>query len=135
MVSRIVLYTTLVVSVAFADTLTLRDGRTIQGTFVGGTSRQVRMLVEDKVDSFDINEVADLKFGSSSSRANSAPPPAAEERPRPADPEPPPPVNQRVELMRPDPTPPPVQRATIEIPSGASIVIRMIDDVDSQRDR
>jgi hypothetical protein len=136
MVSRILLYTTFVVSLASADTLTLRDGRTINGTFVGGSSRQVRMAVEDRVDSFDINEVSDLKFGSSS-RASAAPPPAprAEERPRPADPEPPAP-SRRVELTRGDSqTQSGVQRATAEIPSGTSIVIRMIDDVDSQRDR
>src|ERR1700716_1181260 len=102
MVSRILLYTTLVVSLTFADTLTLRDGRTIKGTFVGGTSRQVRMAVEDRVDSFDINEVSDLKFGGSAP-TSAAPPPAprAEERPRPADPEPPAP-SRRVELMRGD---------------------------------
>ncbi len=134
MVSRILLYTTLVVSFAFADTLTLRDGRTIQGTFVGGTSRQVRMAVEDRVDSFDINEVADLKFGSVKTAPAPPSPPPVEERPKPADREP------RVELLRPDPGPPvstapAIQRATAEIPSGTSIVIRMIDDVDSQRDR
>jgi hypothetical protein len=144
MASRILLYTTLVASFAFADTLTLRDGRTIQGTFVGGTSRQVRMAVEDRVDSFDINEVANLKFGSSSSRASSTPPPAASEgKPLAANPEPPPPARReeapapRYEVLRPDPpaSASGVQRATAEIPSGTSIVIRMIDDVDSQRDR
>jgi hypothetical protein len=134
MVSRILLYTALAVSFASADTLTLRDGRTIHGTFVGGTSRQVRMAVDDRVDSFDINEISDLKFGSAPSRAEA--PPA--ERPRAAEPEPPPPQReQRVELMRPEPAPRSAgpQRATVEIPSGTSIVIRMIDDVDSQRDR
>jgi hypothetical protein len=135
MTSRILLYGTLLVSFALADTLTLRDGRTIQGTFVDGTSRQIRMAVDDRVESFNINEVADLKFGSS--RSNPLPPPAAtEERPRAAE-APPPPAAQRVEAFRPDPPSPApgIQRATVEIPSGTSIVIRMIDDVDSQRDR
>lgn len=139
MTSRILLYGALLVSFAFADTLTLRNGRTIQGTFVDGTSRQIRMAVDDRVESFNINEVADLKFGSS--RSNPLPPAAVqEERPRAAEPPPPPappPPAQRVDSVRPDqPSPTPgIRRATVEIPSGTSIVIRMIDDVDSQRDR
>lgn len=126
MTSRILLYGGLLVGFAFADTLTLRDGRTIQGTFLDGTSRQIRMAVDDRVESFNINEVADLKFGTSRSNPLAARP---EERPRAAELPPSPPA-QRVE----SPTPG-IQRATVEIPSGTSIVIRMIDDVDSQRDR
>jgi hypothetical protein len=132
MLNRILLYTTLVVSLACADTLTLRDGRTIQGTFVGGSSRQIRMAVEDRVDSFDINEVSDLKFGTARNAARADAPRAAEPAPAPA-------ARDRVELLRPEapaPAPAPVaKRAAVEIPSGTSVVIRMIDDIDSQRDR
>jgi hypothetical protein len=126
MLNRILLYATLVVSLASADTLTLRDGRTIQGTFIGGTARQIRMAVEDRVDSFDINEVSDLKFGGGRNATRSEAPRAAEPAPAP-----------RAEMLRPEtPAPAPVaRRAGVEIPSGTSIVIRMIDDVDSQRDR
>ncbi len=127
MTGRILLYSALLVSLAFADTLTLRDGRTIQGTFLDGTSRQIRMAVDDRVESFNINEVAELKFGSS--RSNSQTPPApTSEAPAPPPPSPP--------AQRAEPAPATgIQRATVEIPSGTSIVIRMIDDVDSQRDR
>lgn len=129
MISRILLCTTMVVSLACADTLTLRDGRTIRGTFVGGDSRQIRLAVDDRVDSFDINDVSDLKFGGVKAATRPA------EAPRAVEP-PPPPREQRVELMRPERTAPRTdQRATLEIPSGTSFVIRMIDDVDSQRDR
>jgi hypothetical protein len=126
MLNRILLYTTLVVSLASADTLTLRDGRTIQGTFIGGTARQIRMAVDDRVDSFDINEVSDLKFGGSRNATHAEAPRAAEPAPAP-----------RAEMLRPEtPAPAPVpRRAGVEIPSGTSVVIRMIDDVDSQRDR
>ena len=130
MTSRILLYGALLASFALADTLTLRDGRTIQGTFLDGTSRQIRMAVDDKVESFDINEVAGLKFGSARSIPLAARP---EEKPRTAEPSlapAPPPPAQRVNSPAPG-----IQRATVEIPSETSIVIRMIDDVDSQRDR
>ena len=131
MTGRILLYGTLLVSFAFADTLTLRDGRSIQGTFVDGTSRQIRMAVDDRVEAFNINEVVELKFGSS--RSNPLPSANSGDRPRtfePAPPAPPPPPLQREE-----PRVSGIQPATVEIPSGTTIVIRMIDDVDSQRDR
>jgi len=133
MTSRLLLYGALLVSFACADTLTLRDGRTVQGTFLDGTSRQIRMAVDDRVDSFNINEVAELKFGSSRSNPvpSPPPPPAAEDRPRAAEAVPPPPPPPEREASRPSGP----QRAMVEIPSGTSIVIRMIDDVDSQRDR
>ncbi|MEO8131775.1 MAG: hypothetical protein ABJF23_03705 [Bryobacteraceae bacterium] len=132
MTSRLLLYGTLLAGFACADTLTLRDGRTIQGTFLDGTSRQIRMAVDNRVESFYINEVADLKFGSGSSNSAPAPPAPAEDRPRAAaePPPPPPPPPQRD-----SPSASGIQRAMVEIPSGTSIVVRMIDDVDSQRDR
>src|ERR1700704_1436359 len=82
MLNRILLCTALVVSLAFADTLTLRDGRTIQGTFIGGTARQIRMAVDDRGDSFDINEVSELKFGGGRNGARAEAPRAAEPAPR-----------------------------------------------------
>ena len=45
-----------------ADTLYLRDGRTIRGTYLGGNSRQVRMEISDRVDSFDVSEVSRIEF-------------------------------------------------------------------------
>ena len=132
MTGRILLYCTLLVSFAFADTLTLRDGRSIQGTFVDGTSRQIRMAVDDRVEAFSINEVVELKFGSS--RSNLLPSVNSDDRRRTSEPAtsapPPPPPPQRDE-----PRISGIQPATVEIPSGTTIVIRMIDDVDSQRDR
>src|SRR6266550_3744157 len=95
MLNRILLCTTLVVSLACADTLTLRDGRTIQGTFIGGTARQIRMAVEDRVDSFDINEVSDLKFGGAKNATRAEAPRAAEPAPAP-----------RAEMLRPEPPAP-----------------------------
>jgi len=105
---------------AFGDTLTLKDGRTFQGTFLGGDSRQVRLLVGDGSRSFSLNEVDSIRFGSDSPSASlsPAPPPPAERMLRPA------PV-----------APPPAAAPTgIEVPSGTNIVVRMIDSVDSQKD-
>ena len=47
-----------------ADTLTLKDGRTVNGTYLGGNSRQVRREVGDSIQTFDIGRVAGIQFGS-----------------------------------------------------------------------
>ncbi len=45
-----------------ADTLTLRNGQVIQGTYLGGTARTVRMQVEDTVKTYDVTEIAKIEF-------------------------------------------------------------------------
>ena len=61
----------------FADTITLRSGRVIDGTYLGGTSRQVRVDVGDEVQTLDITDIARIEFG------RPAPPPARPEAPAP----------------------------------------------------
>ena len=50
--------------VSFADTLTLRNGKTVSGTYLGGTARQIRMEVNSRVESFDVSDIASLRFES-----------------------------------------------------------------------
>ncbi len=99
-------------SVAFADTVRLKNGSSVSGTFVGGDSRQVKILVNGDVQTFLISDTDGIDFGDSA--AVNTPPPA------PAPPPPPPPA--------PNPAGP-------QVPSGTQIVVRLIDDVDSERDQ
>jgi hypothetical protein len=159
MSNRLIVFAILGASLATADTLILKDGRTVDGSYLGGDSRRLRMAVGDRVETFDVGEITDLRFG-----GNSGPSGNSQRRPndgdnvfgRGATPPPAPsapPDNvpsgrdispgrdrERVELVRPNnPPPPPVRNIgnynTAEIPSGTTVVVRMIDDVDSQRDR
>jgi hypothetical protein len=57
-----------------ADTLTLRNGQVVQGTYVGGTARTIKMQVQDEVKTFDVVDVATLQFTAPAK-------PAAAERP------------------------------------------------------
>jgi hypothetical protein len=106
----------------FADTLYLKDGRTVAGAYLGGTSRQVRMEVSDRIESYDVTDVARIEF-------QSTPSPAPQPR------ETPPPARERVRLLRPNenpaPAPAPAARS-LTIPSGTVLKIRMIDGVDSE---
>jgi hypothetical protein len=103
-------------TLGLADTLYLKDGRTVAGTYLGGTSRQVRMETSDRVESYDVSDVARIEF-------QSTPPP------------PPPAPRERVRLLRPDESLTPA-RAPVDspmtIPGGTVLKIRMIDSVDSE---
>ena len=46
-----------------ADTLTLRSGEVVRGQYLGGDARHVKMAVGDRVETYSIEDVADLSFG------------------------------------------------------------------------
>lgn len=46
-----------------ADTLTLRSGRLVNGQYLGGDARHVRMAIGDRVETFDVDDVTNLQFG------------------------------------------------------------------------
>jgi len=129
---------------AAADTLTLRDGRTVQGTYAGGDTRTVKMLMGDGVRVFRVGDVVSLTFDNEggSQGANYAPPPEAQGPPpgpvaaAPVAPAPaaPPPDNGGLQTQRAYEQPNPAAMG-ITIPAGTQVVVRMIDPVDSQVDR
>src|SRR5579864_1430690 len=89
---------------SFADTLTLRSGQQVQGTYIGGSARQIRMAVGDQVQNFDVVDVKSLVFnanvGGGGGQALAVPPAEPQAAP-PPDPAPPP-----VEAPPPQPAPP-----------------------------
>jgi len=50
------------VSAGWADTLTLRNGQVVQGAYMGGTARTVKMQVDDTVKTYDVTDIATLQF-------------------------------------------------------------------------
>src|SRR5438445_340026 len=115
-------YTGLVLTFAaasFADTVTLKNGNVVNGTYLGGNSRQVRLEVGDNIQTLDVTDISRIEFGGT-------PPPA--------------PAAPRYEnnVMHPsDPPPPPVQMAqgSVMLPAGTNFAIRMIEGVDSEHSR
>ena len=71
-------------SAALADTLTLKDGRTITGIYLGGNARQIRMDVRDNIQTFEIGRVASIQFGSAAETGTPAPEAAQEPAPKKA---------------------------------------------------
>jgi len=99
---------------AAADTLELKDGRVLQGRFLGGTAAVLRFEVNGGIQTFNVNDIVALTFTHPAPAAAPAPPLA----PAPA------PVAQA------DPVPP---GGSLTIPAGQSILVRMIDGVDSAK--
>jgi hypothetical protein len=116
----------LLASFGLADTVTFRDGHTVSGSFLGGDSRTIRVAVGDHVDTILLADVDRISFGDSDQAVAPSvlryPP---EERRAEAPPPPPPPA------LRDDHG----DRDRDVIPSGTVITIRMVDSVDSERDR
>lgn len=103
-----------------ADTLTLKDGSTVSGTFLGGNARQIRMEVGENIQTFDIVRVSNIQFGSE----RAAEPAAPRQR-------------ERENVFRPDTSHDSAAAPSsgIELPQGTVLTVRMIDPVDSQVNR
>lgn len=131
MYKRMLALAALVLGVALADTLLLKNGNTITGTYIGGDARTIRITVGDRVESYSVADVASLNF-----RSDAQATPAAR-APAPAAP-PPAPAPQERTVMRPEGEPAPARAAAsasgVDIPAGTTITVRMIDAVDSEHD-
>jgi hypothetical protein len=109
MLLRLIIISSSLSSFALADTLYLRSGGTIQGNYAGGDTRHVKIMAGDHVETYGIDEVLRLEFGGPPPN-ESAPPPSTS-------------------------APPPEAVADgLLIPAGTNLVIRLIDNVDSERD-
>jgi len=110
-------------SATLADTLTLRDGRTVTGDYAGGDTRSIRMMVGESVQTFRIGEVVSLTFGGSPQQTP-APPPDDSGLRRDHD------RDRDQDRDHAD-----HEMSSLHIPAGTDIVIRMIDSVNSETDQ
>lgn len=54
---------------AYADVITLKNGRVVNGTYLGGDSRTVKVAEGDQVETFQVSEIARIEFGNGDSAA------------------------------------------------------------------
>src|SRR5260370_38374342 len=71
------------VGAAAADTLELKDGRVLQGHYLGGTQAVLRFEVNGDVQAFNVTEIVPLTFTANGGRADPGPAPVPP-RPPPA---------------------------------------------------
>jgi hypothetical protein len=112
-------------TLAAADQLNLKNGNVVEGTYLGGTARQVRFDVRGGVQTYEIDQVRSISFAEDSappqpnySDRNNVPPPA----PRQVQP-----YGQHSGQN--------TGALGITLPADTQITIRMIDAVNSQTTR
>lgn len=117
----------------FADTLELKDGRVLQGKYLGGTQAVLRFEVNGDVQTFPTHDIVALTFtrGSSGRAPETAPPP-------PAAPGDNPPPDQGAPPAAASALSPSANKANnnggdITLPAGQPLLVRMIDTVDSSK--
>jgi len=109
------------IGVAAADTLELKSGKVVQGKYLGGTQRLLRFEVNGEVQTFSTSDIVALTF---TGRSGGATPMAA---PAPA---------AAAAAPAPAPAPPAASvgpGGEVTVPAGQSLLIRMIDGVDSAK--
>src|SRR6202045_4888384 len=104
------------VSVAAADTLELKDGRVLKGKYLGGTQAVLRFEINGEVQTFNTTDAVALTFTGNSRSAAPAMDPA--------------PAVAPVAANSLAPTAP---GGEVTIPAGQSLLVRMIDGVDSSK--
>ena len=102
------------VGAAAADTLELKNGKVVQGKYLGGTQVVLRFEVNGEVQTFNTTDIVALTFTGHSGSA--APAPALAPATAPA--------------YAPASAPP---GGDVTIPAGQSLLVRMIDGVDSEK--
>jgi len=112
----------------YADTLELKDGRVLQGKYLGGTQVMLRFEVNGDVQTFPTHDIVALTF-----TRNSGYPSQPAPRPTSVDPGPPP------QAYSAPPSAPAPQSANsggdVTLAAGQSILVRMIDTVDSSKNK
>jgi hypothetical protein len=122
------------------DTLELKNGSVIKGTYVGGTDTRISFRVGSSVQQYAVADVSSLKFDERESAAPSRSPAFAERAPEnaPAAYAPTPSAQSPAPNSTPVPavTSSSIPRTTAEsvvVPSGTQITVRTIDAVDSDK--
>jgi len=111
----------LLAGLGFADTVTFRDGHTVNGSFLGGDARSIRVAVGDRVENYPLGDITNISFGGPIAVA-----PERREEPRPE--------FRRQDAPRDEPRPDRRADVGTTLASGTVLTVRMVDSVDSERD-
>ncbi|HEY7403006.1 MAG TPA: hypothetical protein VIB39_05760 [Candidatus Angelobacter sp.] len=141
---------------AFADTLELKNGSVIKGTFIGGSAAQLSFRVGSTVQHYAVGDVAVLRFDGDGVPSNTGYAPSSQSNyAPPAQPNYPPPQTSNTASTQPNYAPPAqsnypppsqpnyappanspaVAGDRVTVPTGTRLSIRTIDAIDSDRNR
>jgi len=106
-------------SLAWPDTLELKNGSLIKGKFLGGTESEISFQVGSSVQKYNVADIVSLKFDSEGTATDQ---PKPEMNSLPSAPQP----------AEPDSTKTP---AYVTIPAGTPVYVRTIDAIDSTQEQ
>jgi hypothetical protein len=106
------------IGTAAADTLELKDGRVLKGKYLGGTQAVLRFEINGEVQTFSTTDIVALTFTGNSGSTTPVASPAPVAAPAPA------PTSSISS---------PATDGNVTIPAGQSLLVRMIDGVDSSK--
>ena len=96
-----------------ADTVRLRSGKTIQGQFLGGDSKSVRVLLDNgQVSEIPLEQAVAVEF-----TVRKPPPPSPPPAAKPA-------------AAAPSPKPEAPERRAVTVPAGTALNVRLVDQID-----
>lgn len=99
--------------VALADTLLLTDGSKVEGTFLGGDSREIRFLTEKGLSrTLAISEVASVSFVAGQQKVHS-------------------PAVETTKFRASSPAPERASEPRVTVPVDTAITVRLIDSIDT----
>jgi hypothetical protein len=114
-----------------ADTLNLKNGQSLHGTFLGGDTRQIQFIGSDgNVKTYSVTDVQSISFMTSAASTSVAPSTAVAPTPRPATITPPSPA-ATITPASSAASSGSKSMSAATIPAGTVISIRMIDSIDS----
>jgi hypothetical protein len=133
----------LFVCAASADTLEMKDGRILEGRYIGGTQALVRFEINGDIQTFNVTEIVALTFtnhyggdtappdqstsgNSNGTSSDATPPNDASSQP---------PAAQSPDSTQTPPAPSRDSGTSVTIPAGYTILVRMIDGVDSSKNQ
>ena len=93
---------------AWADTLQMKDGRVVQGRFLGGTQASVQFEVNGKIELIDVGQIISLTFTGPAMASGMQPYASSQMAPI-------------------------ASASGVTIPAGTHLLVRMIDSVDSNK--
>jgi hypothetical protein len=103
----------MVASIAWADSLQLKNGSLIRGKFLGGTESEISFQVGSTVQKYNVSDIVSVKFDSEKT---------VSELPKPS------------ESSLPEEPRPVATQVYVTIPAGTTISVRTVDSIDSTRD-
>ena len=115
------------IGTAVGDTLELKTGQIVQGKFLGGSPMNIRFQVDGKEQVFSTKDVLNIGFSDSGEASSPIPAAAAMAPAAPATTSAPAAGNMALRAA--------ASAQVVTLPAGTSLLVRMIDSVDSSENR